>query len=807
MPIRKVLMPPPAMNIAHVSRDVQVPPTPANSGFRTEYTKPSSDDFFGVSFDDTAENNLLSHVLLEVSFVIVVTRVIRFLLKPLRQPRIVSEILGGVLVGPSFLGHNRKFATYAFPDSANFVVRNVGVMGFMYFLFMAGVRTDMSMVWRSAKKHVYIALTGFFVPWFVVIGIGLFMRRSMSDAYGDWLSIGVLGSSTAVTAFPVLYPILKELNILNSEVGRLALSSAIVVDMLGIVAIVILEATVQVKSGSNHGLWCLAAVLLTVAIMYVGTRAAVSRIIRNTPEGKPVDQTYIVAILVGVLVAGFVTDFLGVAIANGPLWLGLMIPDGPPLGTTLVERSDTIIMELLMPFSFMFIGQSTDLAAMGKAWSDLKPICAIVAIGHFTKVVTCLLSGLFIHMPVADGLALGLILTLRGQVDLLLFVHWLQKEVIQPQVYTMMVMLSVLVTAVSTPLIGILYDPTKPYMVNRRRTIQHTPPSTELGVVLKIHDEEDTAKFINFIEASNPTVSSPISIYGLHLVEIVGRGYPRLLDHEKLAQYSTYAIYETIHQAMKVYQESKSECISYKAYTAMSPKRTMFRDICELALINKATLILLPYHKDLPQNHHRIVLVSAVLANAPCSVGILLDKGHFRSNSMLAVNPTDFQAQLHQLVLLFLGGADGREALYYADRMVGNQNVRLTVVRFLAYDGEGDDEMEKKLDDGAVTWFWMKNEMNRRVNYREVEVRNGEETVATVHAMNDNTFDLWIVGRKHGINPVLLRGLEDWSENSELGVMGDYVSSLYCDAAASVLVVQQQVLREQKHWLRRLGLV
>lgn len=377
-------------------------------------------------------------------------------------------------------------------------------------------------------------------------------------------------------------------------------------------------------------------------------------------------------------------------------------------------------------------------------------------------------------------------------------------QAIQPQVYTMMVMLSAMVSAISTPLIAILYDPTKPYMVNRRRTIQHTPPSTELGVVLKIHDREDIARFIDFIEVSNPTVSTPISIYGLHIIQLVGRGYPRLIDHVKLEQYSKYAIYETIHQAMKLYQESKSECIRYRAYTAMSPKRTMYRDICELALINRATLILLPYHKNLPRNHHRTVLVSNVLANAPCSVGVLLDKGHFRRNLMQMVDPSDSQAQFHQLVLLFLGGADAREALYYADRMVGNLNVRLTVVRFLAYNGEGDDEMEKKLDDGVVTWFWMKNEGNRRVNYREVEVRNGEETLATVHAMNDNMFDLWIVGRRHGINPVLLEGLTDWSENNELGVIGDYVSSMDCDAAASVLVVQQQVLREQKHWLRRL---
>ena len=70
--------------------------------------------------------------------------------------------------------------------------------------------------------------------------------------------------------------------------------------------------------------------------------------------------------------------------------------------------------------------------------------------------------------------------------------------------------------------------------------------------------------------------------------------------------------------------------------------------------------------------------------------------------------------------VLFLGGGDAREALVYADRMVANQDVSLTVIRFLSRNFKGYNEIEKKLDDGIVTWFWVKNEINQRVVYREV---------------------------------------------------------------------------------------
>ncbi|GJY44619.1 cation/H(+) antiporter 24 [Tanacetum coccineum] len=196
---------------------------------------------------------------------------------------------------------------------------------------------------------------------------------------------------------------------------------------------------------------------------------------------------------------------------------------------------------------------------------------------------------------------------------------------------------------------------------------------------------------------------------------------------------------------------------------------------------------------DMVQNNVKS-LNFTVLDHAPCSVAVLVDKGNFKPpiNSRMSVA----NMQYH-FAMLFLGGADAREALACADRMAGNPNVSLTVIRFLAHNGEGENEMEKKLDDGLVTAFWVKYEANEQVAYREVVVRNGEETVAAIRAMNSD-YDLWIVGRKLGINPILIEGLSSWSESLELGVIGDYVASVDFRSSASVLVVQQQVLRDRE---------
>ncbi|KAH7542770.1 hypothetical protein FEM48_Zijuj02G0110200 [Ziziphus jujuba var. spinosa] len=764
---------------------------------------PHTDSPFGIFYGENPLNDFFPLFLLEMSFVIVVTRLLRLLLRPLRQPRIVCEILGGIIIGPSILGRSKKFREFVFPENADFLVKNIGIMGFMYFLFISGVKMDIALVTRSGKKQLSIAIMGVLLPFITANIVALIMRKSMDKELAKISSLGAVTSSIAITAFPVLYPILKELNLLSSEVGRMALSTALISDAIGINTVAAFEAAKQGEANSINALWYMISVILLVGFMVTYIRKFMAWIIAKTPEGQSVDQAYVVFIFMSVLIIGFITDTLGIAILNGPLWLGLVIPDGPPLGAALVERSEAFVMDILMPASFAFVGLYTDFSSMSSVkWSTLQPLFAMVATGYVVKFVATLLGCLFFQFPLRDGVTLSLIMSLRGQVELILFIHWMDKKIIEQPSFTLMVLLTVTTTAIVTPLISIVYDPTRPYMVNKRRTIQHTAQSTELRILVCIHDQESVSAAIDLLEATNPNLSSPFSIYALRLVELVGRAAPLFIDHEKQPEPSRYADSDTIHNALKRYEEIRRGFVKIHAFTAVAPKRTMYQDICELALLNKATFIILPFNKERIEKIGGTELVrvgvrsvnSNVLAHAPCSVGVLVDKGHLR-NPLMAYS---YRHSIERFAVLFLGGADSREALAYADRMAGNMDVSVTVIRFLSHNGEGDKELEKKLDDGVVTSFWVKNEVNERVVYREITVRNGAETVAAIQAINDESYDLWIVGRKEGINPFLLEGLEDWSENHELGVIGDYVASDDFGGNASVLVVQQQILREQK---------
>ncbi|PON81974.1 hypothetical protein TorRG33x02_221920 [Trema orientale] len=193
-----------------------------------------------------------------------------------------------------------------------------------------------------------------------------------------------------------------------------------------------------------------------------------------------------------------------------------------------------------------------------------------------------------------------------------------------------------------------------------------------------------------------------------------------------------------------------------------------------------------------------------VLANAPCSVGILVDKG-LNGSTRLAANQVT-----HHIAVIFFGGPDDREALSYAWRMSDHPETSLTILHFISGDDdpaeqshgnpnnprvltvETDDSMETQLDEELINYFRMRTMNDESIVYNEKLVNNGEETVAAIRLM-DNIHDLFIVERGQGMISTLTAGLSDWREYPELGAVGDLLASSDFAAMVSVLVVQQYI--------------
>ncbi|KAF6146914.1 hypothetical protein GIB67_036633 [Kingdonia uniflora] len=749
-----------------------------------------SENHRGVFHKENPLQSLSSLFMLYILMVVLLTRTLQFLLKPLKQPRIVCEIIAGIIIGPSVLGRNEKFASMIFPERSYDLLAITAKIGIMYYLFIISVQMDPFVLHKIPRKVSVISIFSVLLPVGVTYTVDYLLKKSMFGKKENFYIVSGSASNFSMASFVVLQPILREFKILNSDVGRLAMQTAMISDVANwlFLRFFCQWYALDPREGLNAIIFYVAMVvfILFVRVSFV---QYLRWIISKTPKGKDVDEFYVIMILLLVLVTGFFTDYMGISVTDGPVILGLYIPDGPPLGATLVKRSETIINDVLMPLLFAYIGMKTDLfaafapASLNFAWS--------VFIIHFSAYLAKFLGTLLItpfYMSFRESVSLSLIMLFRGQTELTLYLYTWEAKLITNECLSLDVLYTMMITAIAAPLVNLIYKPTRQYIIETRRTIEHSRPNSEVHIVTCIYNQEGVPSVINLLQATAATEDSPITVYMLHLVELIGRAAPKLIFHDKHRRCARYDSSEAIVSAFKRF-EASCDHVQVHSYTSVSPYITMHHDICELALQNRASLIIVLFHKHGVQVDHALYMNNSnVLAHAPCSVGILVEQVSqphtVYSNSLGSIN---------SVAVLFMGGADAREALAYADRMTHKPRMNLTLVHFVD-NGVEDDPSERVLDSDYIKCFREKHGRNDNIIFKEVVSNNGEETINAIQDMRDERYNVFIVGRGQGINSKLIEGLSIWSENPQLGVIGDFISSTDFNSSASVLVVHQHVV-------------
>lgn len=341
---------------------------------------------------------------------------------------IIDVRQGGVILGPSVLGHSAAFAAQVFPPKGTTLLETLALFGFMLFIFLIGVKMDPTIIFKSGKRALAIGILGFFVP-YALAGLVAFVLHhflSLDNDLSTVLPFVVLLQS--LTAFAVIVCFLSELNLLNSEIGHLASSSSIVCEMCHWFVQAVRFATTTSKKSITTSIGTFSSTVLLIVFLVFGIRPAALWAIRHTPEGKPVKEIYFFAVLVALLVCGFMGEVIGLSAFITSFFLGLVIPDGPPLGAALVERLDCFVSALLMPIFFTTCGLRTDVFAIKKL-KNVGVIQSVVLVSFFGKVVGTMLLPIFYRMPLRDALSLGLIMNSKGIVELAVLIRWKTENV------------------------------------------------------------------------------------------------------------------------------------------------------------------------------------------------------------------------------------------------------------------------------------------------------------------------------------------------------------------------------------------
>ncbi|WOH11560.1 hypothetical protein DCAR_0831049 [Daucus carota subsp. sativus] len=757
-----------------------------------------------VSFQDFL-GYLLPRVELQLALMFTVAQALHALFKRFSFPRNFSEILSGIILGKTLLGHLVGFDKHRllFPDD-DIILDTLIKLAFIFYMFLVGVKMDPSMVTKAGRKGWSIGLVAAVGP--LILGSFIGSDKMLEYYLPIYRRPAVRAVIRIITLspFPVIVALLIDLKIMNSELGRLALAAGLIVDMFYVCQNAV-STTFRIYT-SDYGAPVISLTLIEsimIMVASVGCRLLFLKIIQWTPEGKPVKNYYISLICCGVIVGALACDNVGLPFNFAPFVIGLAVPSGPPLGSGIADRMDTFISGLLGPFILTYSATKMDLAVFFD-FSFMYTILFVLGSITVGKLVFVFGTAMLNKMPVRDAVNLSIIMATQGLVQGALYESVYKLQSIDNETFTV-VLLSILVMALAAHLsVGILYDYSRAYSGYQKRNVQHTPYNAELRVLACADRQDDAIAAVKLLEISSPTKESPIAIYALHLVELVGRATPVLINHG-LGQKNA-ATTSRSHHLIDLFEKFGQQNIgvaNVQVFTAMSLPKFMHHDICSLAFDKLVSLIIIPFHRKWsPQG--KIVYDSnvqrtinrQVLEMSPCSVGILIDRRKIRVHESSMENEKD---SLYHICVIFLGGADDREALAYAKRMMVNSlGTCLTVIRIVTGNAGQENQWDTILDTETLRDIKMQGAHQRNIEYREEKSKDGPETAMLINSMLENgDLDMIMVGRTHNENSPLLTGLTEWCDLPELGAIGDILAAADVSRPISVLVMQQQIVAKK----------
>ncbi|KAM3691661.1 hypothetical protein ACJW30_08G030100 [Castanea mollissima] len=732
-------------------------------------------------------DNNASILLAQIVMILIIFGFTFIFLRPLRQPKIIIQIVAGIIMGPSLLAQSKVYVANLMPPGARVALLTFAEFGFMFHLFLLGLQIDTSLVKSIGRKAVVIALTGTIIP--MVFGVAAYKIVERAHPSEHAVSLLVLITANTLTPFIDITGLLYEINILNSEIGRFASSISLVSDAcVWFLAFIVRNIGAALKYSPTEPLSIIALVISYYCFLLFLMRPLVIWIDSFTPKNRPIGENHLMAILCIVLVNGFFAEYIGEHARFGAFVLGVSLPNGPTLGVIMIQKLEVLCTGFLLPIycaTSGFKAKLSSIANMSAAKTEL-----IIFAGYFGKFIGTILPSIYFKIPFKESLTLTLIMCCKGVMEITTYSAWHNAQMITTQTYTLLLVSMIIITGLATIFIRHLYDPSTRYMVDTRRTVTNSAQNSGLRMLVCIHSEENVSSFTNLIEVSNPTKEKPIFVCVLQLVEITGRAASILVKLDKqnnlLASNLDYS--GQISNAFDHYENYSEGSVKIQNFKAIAPCASMHDDICTLAVDQKTSIIIVPFHKtwaiDGTAEANIPFLRSInknVLKKAPCSIGVLVDRGKVGGNlSILTGNSS------YLIAMLFIGGADDREALAYSIRMAGHPNVSLTVVQLIAL-GYNMSSYQNNLDKEAMDELWASINGNQKIKHEKETVRHGADTTQVIQKMANN-FDLVIVGRYHEPHSPVTLGLREWSEFPELGVLGDMLASP--SFRFSVLVVQ-----------------
>ncbi|WP_063910132.1 cation:proton antiporter [Herbidospora yilanensis] len=370
-----------------------------------------------------------------------------------RQPRVLGEMVAGVLLGPTLFGWLFPAAQQSlFPPEIKPILYVLSTIGLTLYMFLVGAGLDHSASSPAQVRRAgVLAVSGFLPSLALGFGAGLLLYGSLSAGEsGRWQFALFLGGALSLTAFPMLARILYERSLQNSLIGRLTLLAASVDDAVAWCLLAVLTA-LHLDTGGAGALRPIALTALFAVVMLKLVAPLLRPLGARFAATGTLSPTMMYVVVLVPLTAGWLTDWIGVYAVFGGFIAGLAMPRDPKFREALHSRMMEVVSTLLLPVFFTFSGLNTHLDGIAGG-TMLLAFLLILAAGFLGKYVGCAVSMRALGFSWRESYAVGALMNARGLMILIFINIGLAHGMIGQEVFAMLVLVAVITTAAAVPL-------------------------------------------------------------------------------------------------------------------------------------------------------------------------------------------------------------------------------------------------------------------------------------------------------------------------------------------------------------------
>ncbi len=399
--------------------------------------------------------NQLLHVLLSLAVVIIAARAFGAIFKLFGQPAVIGEVVGGILLGPSFLGAIApNVYQFVLPAVTAPFLGMIAQLGVILYMFLVGLELDLQVLRRSGHATLAISHASIVAPFLLGAGLALTLYEKMSTSQVPFTSFALfLGVSMSVTAFPVLARILTDRKVNRTRMGTIALTCAAVDDVTAWCLLAFVVSITQAQFGG--ALLTVALTIGYVCLMFLVIRPLVARAVPWLEAFDRITEGGMALIFIALLVSALTTEFIGIHAIFGAFLLGAVTPHNSRVAKELTDRLQDLVQIMFLPAFFAFTGMRTQFGLLQtqEEWQLCGLIILVATAGKFggTFVVAKLMG-----LNWRDSAGLGILMNTRGLVELIVLNIGLDLQIISPTLFTMLVIMALVTTFLTTPVLSLV---------------------------------------------------------------------------------------------------------------------------------------------------------------------------------------------------------------------------------------------------------------------------------------------------------------------------------------------------------------